>query len=213
MRIIDLSHEISPNMPVYPGTEPPVFSPGCSMEDAGFLEKKITFYSHTGTHMDAPAHLIKNSKTLDQFPIAHFYGKALLVNVENLKKPLIDIKDLNSYQDDLRQVEFVLIYTGWSRFWHTEKYFTDYPVLSFESAQWLSQFDLKGIGLDVISADIAGSRDFPIHNVFLKNNTVIIENLNNLGLINVDQFFFSCFPLNFKDADGSPVRAVAFTKT
>jgi len=77
MKIIDLTHSISPNMPVYPGTEPPVFITGCSIDDISFLEKKITLYSHTGTHMDAPAHLIKGSKTLDLLPIEHFYGKAI----------------------------------------------------------------------------------------------------------------------------------------
>ena len=53
MRIIDLTHPISEDMPVYPGTEPPIFETGCSIEEAGFLEKKITLYSHTGTHIDA----------------------------------------------------------------------------------------------------------------------------------------------------------------
>jgi kynurenine formamidase len=102
-----------------------------------------------------------------------------------------------------------LIYTGWSRYWGTDKYFSDYPVLSPESTEWLSRFKLKGIGLDVISADGADSQDFPIHKAFLKNDTVIIENLKNLDLVPIDQFLFSCLPLKLEDADGSPVRAVA----
>ena len=76
MKIIDLTHSISPRMPVYPGTEPPIFIQGCSIDEIGFLEKKITLYSHTGTHIDAPAHLIKGSKTLDQLPVEHFQGRA-----------------------------------------------------------------------------------------------------------------------------------------
>lgn len=83
MIIVDLSHTVSPNMPVYPGTEQPIFITGCSIEESGFLEKKITMYSHTGTHIDAPAHFIKDANTLNSLPIEHFYGSALMLNFEN----------------------------------------------------------------------------------------------------------------------------------
>jgi kynurenine formamidase len=210
MKIIDLTHAISPNMPVYPGTEPPVFITGCSIDDIGFLEKKITFYSHTGTHIDAPAHLIKGSKTLDLLPIEHFYGKAFLLNVTNIKNRPIGIKEFEPYQDMLKQVEFLLIQTGWRRYWGSEKYFSGYPVLSPEAADWLSRFGLKGLGLDTISADEADTRDFPVHKAFLQNDAIIIENLTNLEQLPYNPFIFSCFPLSFEDADGSPVRALAF---
>lgn len=62
MKIVDLSHTISPDMPAYPGTEQPIFKIGRTIENDGFLEKEITLYSHTGTHIDAPAHLIKGLK-------------------------------------------------------------------------------------------------------------------------------------------------------
>ena len=210
MEIIDLTHTISPDMPVYPGTEPPVFMNACSLQDNGFAEKRITLYSHTGTHIDAPAHLMKGAKTLDMLPVEHFYGKAFLLNAVNIKSRTICIDTLKPHEDTIKNVEFLLIHTGWSRYWGLEKYFSDYPVLSFKAAEWLSQFGLRGVGLDTISADDADSRDFPVHKTFLKHDTIIIENLTNLGKTPCSRFFFACFPLNFEDADGSPVRAVAF---
>ena len=63
--------------------------------------------------------------------------------------------------------------------------------------------------MDVISVDAEGSKRFPIHKRLLGRNIVIIENLTGLENINREQFIFSCFPLKFEDADGSPVRAVA----
>jgi kynurenine formamidase len=210
MKIIDLTHPISPNMPAYPGTEPPVYREECSIEEVGFLEKKITLYSHTGTHVDAPAHLIKGTKTLDQFPIDHFFGKALLLHLDNLRTQTIGIRALEPHEKTFAQVEFVLIHTAWSRFWGTDRYFSDYPVLSLEAADWLSGFHFKGVGLDTISADKADSQGFPAHKAFLQHDTIIIENITNLGKISCDEFVFSCFPLSFEDADGSPVRAVAF---
>ena len=85
MKIVDLSYTVSPDMPVYPGTEQPVFIDACSIEETGFREKKITMYSHTGTHIDAPSHLIKDANTLDFLGIEHFYGSALMLDFEKDK--------------------------------------------------------------------------------------------------------------------------------
>lgn len=82
MLTVDLTHIIHPDMPVYPGTEQPVFEAGTSLEVEGFLEKKISFFSHTGTHMDAPAHIIKNAKKLDELDISYFCGKALCLELK-----------------------------------------------------------------------------------------------------------------------------------
>ncbi|MCK5097245.1 MAG: cyclase family protein [Desulfobacteraceae bacterium] len=214
MKIIDLTHTISPDMPVYPGTEPPVLTTECTIDKTGFLEKKITMFSHTGTHMDAPAHLIKGAKTLDLLPIEQFYGKAFLLDLlkvkTDFKSKTIGIKELEPHQESIEQVEFFLIHTGWSQYWNTDKYFSNYPVLSLEAANWLSKFELKGLGLDTISADKVDTQDFPVHKAFLQQDIIIIENLTNLKKIPCNQFAFSCFPLSFEDADGSPVRAVAF---
>ncbi len=208
-KIIDLTHSISEGMPVYPGTEPPVLKTECTIEDIGFLEKKITLYSHTGTHMDAPAHLIKDTKTLDKLPVGHFYGRALLLNFTNIKGSIIELQELEPYKEAIRNVDFLLLHTGWSKYWGSDKYFINYPVMSLEAAEWLGKFRLKGIGLDTISADKVDTVEYQVHKSFLGNNTVIIENLTNFDLLPGNQFIFSCFPMSFKDADGSPVRAVA----
>jgi kynurenine formamidase len=209
MKLIDLSHTISPEMPVYPGTEPPVFITECTIEDTGFLENKITLYSHTGTHIDAPAHLIKDAKTLNMLPITHFYGNAFLLNLAQTKNRTISIDDLYTHQKTIEAAEFLLIHTGWSRYWGSDKYFSDYPILSLEAADWLCGFGLKGIGFDTISADIEDTQDFPVHKAFLQQDTIIIENLTHLDKLPCDHVIFSCFPLKINEADGSPVRAVA----
>ncbi len=210
MKIIDLTHRVSPDMPVYPGTEQPVLIAGCSIEVDGFLEKKITMYSHTGTHIDAPAHILKNHKTLDLLPIEHFYGSALLLDFEKSPGDVIDVVNLEAYEHGLQQAEFLLIHTGWSKYWHSETYFSGYSVLTSDAAKWLTRFKLKGVGFDTISADTADSHEYPVHKILLQNSTLIIENLCNLDSLPAANFDFSCFPIRFEDADGSPVRAVAY---
>ena len=68
MKILDLTHLIEEAMPVYPETEPPKLTPSNTFEQHGFRETLLTMGSHTGTHMDAPAHMLRDGKTLDQFP-------------------------------------------------------------------------------------------------------------------------------------------------
>jgi kynurenine formamidase len=80
IKIIDLTNYIYPDMPVFPGTEPPTFVQANTLEKDGFAEASITMSSHTGTHIDAPAHMLPHGTTLDDFPIENFMGKAVLLD-------------------------------------------------------------------------------------------------------------------------------------
>ena len=70
MRIIDLSHPIHPTKPVYPGTAPPSIAATAALDKDGFEEHQITFTTHTGTHVDAPSHMLADAETLDRLPLA-----------------------------------------------------------------------------------------------------------------------------------------------
>jgi len=196
-------------MTVYPGTEPPVFTEGASIPRAGFRELKITLFSHTGTHLDAPAHILPNAKTLDQFSIDRFSGTACVVDAEDSAGGVIDLDALDRRAEAVAAADFVLLRSGWSRHWNTSRYFQGYPILTERAARRLAASDLKGVGVDTISVDAADSTDFPIHRILLGSNVLIIENLANLESLPDSLFRFSCFPLRIADADGSPVRAIA----
>jgi arylformamidase len=66
MNVIDLSHPFSEDMPVYPGTESPEIVEACTITGHGFAEKRLRLFSHTGTHLDAPAHILSGAVTLDR---------------------------------------------------------------------------------------------------------------------------------------------------
>ena len=80
MKIIDLTQLITADMPVYPGTEQPKLTVANTVEKDGFRETLITFYSHTGTHMDAPFHIYADRTSLDALPAEQFVGKALVID-------------------------------------------------------------------------------------------------------------------------------------
>jgi arylformamidase len=208
MKVYDLSHTIEPGMPVFPGTEPPLFLQGNTITTDGFAEKKITFFSHTGTHIDAPAHILADQPDLGQLPIDSFFGQALRIDISTIKGDTINTSQLEPYLKQLKQVDFVLFAAGWYTYWGSDTYFLGYPVLTPDAAKLLCQYKLKGIGFDSISADRADSHTLPIHRILLKK-MIIIENLANLETIPTNLFLFSCLPLKIADGDGSPVRAIA----
>lgn len=213
MKISDLSHMICSEMPVYPGTEGPIFEKANTVEKDGFCEAKITMYSHTGTHIDAPAHMLSDGPYLDDLSIEQYIGKAAILDFSDVKSQFIDLDSVKVYEDIIKKVDFVIIKTGWSRYWGDEKYYGLFPSLTEEAAIWLSDFKLKGIGIDAISIDEMSTTTFSVHKILMAKNIIIIENLTNLDSISSEIFMLSILPMKNKKADGSPVRAVSIENT
>lgn len=210
--VLELSHFIREGMPVYPGTEPPLIVEANTLEADGFREKLITMYSHTGTHMDAPAHILPGAPTLDSMSPDCFLGVGFLLDVSAADGSEIGLNLLEAHRESLENSDFLLLRTGWDRFWGEPAYFQGYPVLEPEAAQWIASQGLKGVGFDCISADPADSRELPIHRILLKAGMLIIENLTGLDQLpegTAGVFDFMALPLRIENADGSPVRALA----
>ncbi len=210
MKVIDLTHTISPGMPVFPGTEPPMFEPANTLEKHGFIEKKLTMYSHTGTHIDAPSHVMEKGFTLDSFPTDRFIGQGWVLDAWSLGCKTIERKHLLPLENQVGEIDFLLLYTGWSRYWGRESYFQGFPVLSLDAASWLADnFNLKGVGADTISIDHEESKIFEVHKLLLKKQIFVLENLTNLEFLIGVNFMFLGLPLKTANADGAPIRAVA----
>ncbi len=212
MRVIDLTHCITEGMPVYPGTEPPVLASANTYEKDGFKETKLSMFTHTGTHVDPPAHLFEGRTTLDQFPPEQFIGKALVIDCRSLKPgEQITMEVLKPYEEKAEQADFLLFNLGWDKLWGTEAYFGDYPCIDEEVLGFIKERPYKGIGFDVIGLDPIADVNLTRHKELFRDKDILnIENLANLEQCGRELFWFGCFPLKLKNADGSPVRAVAW---
>ncbi len=212
MKVIDLTHTIREDMPVYPGTETPRFIPANSYEKDGFKETLLQMYTHTGTHMDPPAHLFPGRTTLDQFPAEQFMGRALVIDCRGLREgDAITIEQLKPYGEKVGQAEFLLFNLGWDKRWGTEAYFGDYPCVDEQVLDLIIRGGYKGIGFDVIGLDPIADENLTRHKkLFTACDMVNIENLKNLDQCGDDLFHFSCYPLKLEGSDGSPIRAVAW---
>jgi len=211
VQIIDLTHSIGAEMPVYPGTEPPQLLEGARYDRDGFRETLLRMYSHTGTHMDAPNHLFPSGTTLDAFPVSQFVGTAVVIDCSAKQAgEAITMQDLVAQWEAVTMADFLLIHTGWSRFWGQPAYFENYPCLAFDLLDYLIRAQKKGVGLDVIGLDPVSDTSLTRHKrLFERGELVVIENLTNLEQIGRGLFTFVALPLKFEQADGAPVRAIA----
>jgi len=208
MRVVDLTHSISAEMPTYPGDPSPSMDAVSGYGDTGYVTRRLCLGSHTGTHVDAPAHMLPGGRTLDHYPVDHFAGPAAVVSVP--AKATVEHDSLRACVDGLPADGFLLLNTGWHRLWGTGRYFHDYPALSVAAATWLVERGLRGIGVDTPSVDAAGSTNYPVHRALLGCGMVIVENLAGLDRLPEGPVWFTAFPLPLASADGSPVRAVAW---
>ena len=101
MSVLDLTHTISGEMPVYPGTEKPVLTTACTIETAGYRETLLHMYSHTGTHMDAPAHMIARGRTLDSYGVEKFVGPGFVLDCRGRQE--IPLALLRAHEEDIRR--------------------------------------------------------------------------------------------------------------
>lgn len=197
MAYLDLTHHISEATPVYPGDPKVEIKPAGIIDQAGFTDHQITFGTHIGTHMDAPAHMLINGKNLEDYPIDKFTGTAVCVYATNPESILLP---------DLSEVDAVFFYTGASDRYKEASYWEDYTVIPTSILDQLVDAKVNVVGVDTGSVD--SLEGFPIHKKLLENDILIIENLTNLKDLANKAFEFTALPLNVA-LDGAPVRVIA----
>ena len=207
----ELTHTIRDDMPVYPGTEQPRLTTACTIDQCGYRETLLHMYSHTGTHMDAPSHMLPRGSTLEVLPASQFCGRAVVLDVSDLPpRSVITADYLREQNGTIRSADFVLFYTGWERKWGTGAYYDDdFPVPDQEAAKYLVSCGLKGVGTDALSVDTLRDQQFLAHKTLLDGGLVILESLCLKKVVGRTDLMLFALPLKFENADGAPVRAIA----
>jgi kynurenine formamidase len=207
-KVTDLSHPMVNGMPVFPGSDQIVMESVANSSSDGYNELKLEITGHTGTHLDCALHMFDNGFDCESAAPAQFIGPGIVIDCRDCAR-IITRRVILPYQKRIKKAEFVLLYTGWDQLWGNPRYFEDFPVLEEEAADFLTGFNLKGIGVDAPSFDPVHSSALPVHHYILSKGILLIENLTCLDKIADCRFVFSCFPLKIQKGDGSPVRAVA----
>jgi kynurenine formamidase len=189
-------------MSVFPGEKSPSISADDLPADAGYATFRLESNMHSGTHLDAPFHVLADEKTVDSYPVELFCGKAKVMDVSDLH--FVHMQD--NWMKVFRQYSIILFYTGHTKMWGKHDYYHDHPVFEDTVAQKLVEAGVRIVGFDSPSPDRS---PYHFHSIFLKDNRFMIENLTNLGkLVDIKEIELFVFPLKIA-AEASLIRAVA----
>ena len=217
-RIVDLSRPIEPSMPVFPLYPKPTTVTWTQTPVHAFDSEMLHLVTHTGTHMDAPNHMLgREAGSIDGIDLNRCIGKGVLLDLRRVPPlGIIDRDTLRHCEEDLgvelEPGDAVLLWTGWSNHWRSTDFLTDYPGLAQHAAQYLADREVALVGVDTANLDHPDAGAFPAHKTLLGKGIPIVENLTRLGAIRSRWFSFVALPLAIAGATGSPVRALAMVE-
>jgi kynurenine formamidase len=226
LEIIDLSQEIFPGMPVFPGlpeveitlhasheqwdgiTDSDVVSPAVNRLELG---------EHTGTHVDAINHMARQyrGQSIDTMPLTMFYTEGICLDLSHkgllaLIEPADLERALSEADLEIKQGDTVLLYTDHYRRafgtgdWHKG------PGISVDAARWLGRQKIAAFGVETMSPGVVGVSNKEVHRICGELGFTHYENMTNLyQLIGRGRFRFIGLPLKIRGGTGSPVRAIA----
>jgi len=197
--IVDMTHVMSPTFPVWPGNEPFAMETLSTVVPDGFYTNKLSYYEHTCTHLDAPAHFVDGAPTADLLPVENFVAPLAVIDIS---ARATDDPDTGVTPDDIAAWEaangplpagaFVAMYSGWeARLVDPASFINQdadgvqhYPGFTPEAATFLlDERDIVGIGVDTLSQDPGNSTDFGTHIAILSAGRYGIEGMASLGLV------------------------------
>jgi kynurenine formamidase len=213
-KVVDLSLVVNAATQTYPGDPEPRFEVHSTIERDGFNLLSVSMGSQTGTHVDAPYHFDETAPTLDQIPLDRFVGRGVIVDARGVgARGRITWEHVAPVAHLLEPGVVVLLHTGWSEHYGTDRYF-DNPFLDADACDRMLVLGVRTFGIDAINIDETPDDEhqgegFPVHHLIAAQAGIIAENLTNLAAINFDEALISLLPIAFEAADGAPVRAVA----
>ncbi len=216
MEIIDLTYEIVEDMSIFNAP----WHPNISIVQLGRIEtegretRRICLGTHTGTHMDAPLHFIKNGESIDKIPLDKLIGDVTIVDFSYLENNKPVTKEMLTKIEICSKMIFKF---GWGKNWKTKDFFNNYPFFSISAVNYLISQKIEVLGMDTPSPDdsrinihdknLDRNADSPIHKLLLSHGIIIIEYIANLDIVkDYHGWNLIALPLKIKGADGSPVR-------
>ena len=206
MTIIDVSIRLRDAMTVYRGNPPVRIRSAMTLRKDGVNLSELCLGSHTGTHVDAPSHFIRNGAGVDRLDLERFIGPAWVADLRRVKGG-ISAEDLKKARIP-RGSRRVLLHTGNSRWWHPARAFrTDFVYLAADGADWLVKRGVDLVGIDYLSIEGYGVAGAPTHKRLLGAGIPILEGLD-LFKVRAGRWQMAALPLRIVNGDAGLTRAV-----
>jgi arylformamidase len=208
MTIYDISVPIRQKMPTWPGDPAVKVSLAMSMvRGDGANVSALSMGAHTGTHLDAPFHMVQGGKTVDQLDLQTLVGPCRVFQVRTEDE--IDVTHLRGLP--LKGTTRALFKTTNSNLWSARDEFTeDFISLTPMAAKFLVSMGVKLVGVDYLSVEGYNAQGAPAHLALLGAGVIILEGLN-LADVPPGDYELIALPLKIEGAEGAPARALLRT--
>ncbi|MBN2853740.1 MAG: cyclase family protein [Clostridia bacterium] len=202
MRIYDVSMLIHHDMEVYKNKneKKPVLTFLKTFPQDGYNESSILMDIHTGTHIDAPFHMINQGDTIEKINLENLITTCYVLDMTFCSGKIT--KD-DLLKKKIRAQSFILLKTGNS---YESEFNSEFVYLDSSGAAYLSSLSLKGIGIDGLGIERA-QKNHDTHHILMEKNIIIIEGLR-LEEVDEGEYKMIALPLKIKGADGAPARIV-----
>lgn len=202
MKIYDISMVISEEIMVYNNLESkkPQFIESASFEKNNHYETNVTMNMHTGTHIDAPLHMIKGGETMNCYTIEDYVTQAKVFDLTHVVDRITeaDLKDLNIQKND-----FVLFKTKNS---FDTSFNLNFVFLEQSGANYLSNLGIKGVGIDALGIE-RSQPGHETHKSLFSKNIMIVEGLA-LKDISQGTYQLIVLPIKITHTEAAPARAI-----
>ena len=229
LNVLDLTRELSPEIPVYPGHMKVAMWDHLTHEESrmrmgdtpfrGYAVKGIALCDHDSTHMDAISHFHPDRPDLsiEAFPLEHCFTPAAWIDVSDVPpRTHVTLERVRRAMDEagierLPEGGALLYYTGAGRLWGDGlRFVSDYPGLDEEASRWILDQGVVNVLTDAVSTDNPADVTYPNHTVHaerLVNHTEVVANIERIPVH--QGFTLMVMPLRLVGATGSPVRVLA----
>ena len=208
-RIFDITHTLNSKIAMWPGSDQPQLKRVMSIKDGEDCNlTELAFSAHTGTHLDAPLHIIDDGIPVEELDLNTLIGPAQVIefpdNIDMIS--LSDIESVGVHEDTIR----LIIKTRNSAKWEADPttFNEDYVAIAPEAAKWIVNRGIKLVGIDHLS--VAPFREdylVETHVILLGAGIIAVEGLR-LAEIEPGNYQLICLPPKLEGSDGAPCRAV-----
>lgn len=203
MNVIDISWQLSSEMTTYKNRGGFQLKEIKDIKAENVRESELTINVHTGTHIDAPSHFLRDGKAIDQMPLGQVVGPCKVLDLTEVETSISD-NDLENR--DVIAGDILLFKTQNSSYPEIGLFNTSFVYLDESGAKYLAQKQVRAVGIDYlgIERDQAGHET---HKALFGASITVIEGLR-LEHVEPGGFFLMCLCLALKDCEASPARAL-----
>jgi arylformamidase len=165
---------------------------------------KLDMGAHTGTHIDAPLHFLRDGTSLEKMPLDAVIGPARVIEISDPES----IKPEALMPHAIENGERILFKTKNSqRDWMSQPFIEDFVFISTAAGRFLVECGIQTVGIDYLSVAGYNKNEAELHHLLLGAGIWIIEGLN-LSQVQAGRYELICLPLKIANSDGAPARAL-----